>query len=329
MSHVPRDATAGLACGTPDASVAIGLTDAQLLERFVVRHDEAAFKILLQRHGPMVLGMCRRVLHHEQDAEDAFQATFLVLVRKAASIVKRQSVGSWLYGAAYRVAMKAKTRALRRRAYERQVVTRSMADPDDDILWRDLKPVLDEEVHRLPEKYRAPVVLCYLEGMPYAEAARQLGCSKGLIALRLAEARERLRDRLNRRGVVFGVGLFPQLLAPQRVTVPVPDELGETTTQAALHWTLGGQAAVHTLPAAVVALTQAGLAGLAWAKLKIAVAVILAVSVIGGSTGVILQRVLNDGPAAGGSAPGSPKKGRKTLADRLEGLPTKTKGTTP
>src|SRR5262249_2598224 len=153
-----------------------------------------------------------RVLHHEQDAEDAFQATFLVLVRKAASIAKRQSLGSWLYGVAYRVSMKAKMRAQRRRAHERLAVNKSMQDGHEEVLWRDLKPVLDEEIHRLPERYRAPIVLCYLEGRPYAEAAEQLGCSKGTIAQRLAEGRERLRERLTRRGVALSVALFPDAL---------------------------------------------------------------------------------------------------------------------
>jgi Sigma-70, region 4 len=202
-----------------------------------------------------------------------------------------------------------------------------MADPQDEFLWRDLKPVLDEEVHRLPEKYRAPVVLCYLEGRPYAEAAQQLGCSKGTIALRLAEARERLRDRLNRRGVVFGVGLFPQVLAPHRVTVPVPDTLEDSTAQAALHWVIGGQAAAHTFSASVETLIQAGLSALAWAKLKTAVALLLAVAIVGGSTGVVLYQVLREEPRPAGTDPVSPKKGRKTLTDRLEGLPTTTRKT--
>src|SRR5262249_25163178 len=153
----------------------------------------------------------------------------------------------------------ARTRALRRRTHETKAVTRSMADSQDDLLWHDLKPVLDEEVHRLPEKYRAPVVLCYLQGKPYAEAAQQLGCSKGTISLRLAEARERLRERLNRRGVVFGVGLIPQVLAPHRVAGPVPDNLADITAQAALHSVTGGRAAAHTLSASIEALVQAGL----------------------------------------------------------------------
>jgi RNA polymerase sigma-70 factor (ECF subfamily) len=309
----------------PETAAGGSWTDGQLLERFLARHDDAAFRALLQRHGPMVLGVCRRLLCHEQDAEDAFQATFVVLVRKAAAIAKRQAVGSWLYGVAYRVALKARTRALRRRTHETKAVTRSMADPHEEILWRDLKPVLDEEVHQLPEKYRAPVVLCYLEGRPYAEAAQQLGCSKATISLRLAEARERLRDRLNRRGVVFGVGLFPQVLAAHRVTVPVPDKLADSTAQAALHSVIGGHAAAHALSVSVETLIRASLSARAWAKLKIAAALFLAVAVVGGGTALIVYQLLHQEPRAAGTDPGGTRKGRKTLSDRLEGLPTTTK----
>src|SRR6516225_8951267 len=157
-----------------DSADAVSLSDGQLLERFAIRQEENAFAELLYRHGPMVLGVCRRILRHDHDAEDAFQATFLVLVRRAASIIKRPSVASWLFGVAYRIARKAKSREHRRRSYERQVVSKPMADPDEEILWKDLRPVLDEEVNRLPEKYRAPVVLCFFEGKAYAEAARLL-----------------------------------------------------------------------------------------------------------------------------------------------------------
>jgi RNA polymerase sigma-70 factor (ECF subfamily) len=312
--------------GAVDAPAVIVLTDSQLLDRFVVSHDHASFQALLERHGPMVLGVCRRVLRHEHDADDAFQATFLVLVRKAAAIAKRDSVGSWLYGVAYRVATKAKTRALRRRAYERQAVNRPMTETQDEILWRDLKPVLDAEVHRLPDKYRAPVVLCYLEGRPYSEAARQLGCSTGSVALRLAEARARLRDRLNRRGIVCSIGIFPRLLAPDRVNVPVPGELSESTARAASHWMVGGHAPL-TLPASVASLIRAEAAALAWAKLKITLAVTLAVTMVGGSAGVLIHWMLGDTPGAVANDPAGTKKGRKTLTDRLEGLPRTNKGT--
>ena len=320
MRHAPRDIVPGPVRAAVDAGGATGATDGELLERFAAGRDEAAFAALLRRHGPMVLGVCRRILHDSHEAEDAFQATFLVLVRKAASIAKRQSVGSWLHGVAYRTAWKAKTRAHRRRACERQAVNRPIPDPVEEILWRDLLPVLDEEVHRLPEKYRAPVVLCYLEGRTYAEAARQMGCSKGTVANRLAEARERLRDRLTRRDVAVPLALFPTLLAPPRTVVPVPEPLGEATVKVASLWAAGG-AAARAVPASVATLAEAVLSALTWAKLKLAAAVLLAAGVLGGGAGFALHRTLADDPTGAGNGSAGPSKGRKTLPDRLDGLP--------
>src|SRR5579885_476710 len=147
------------------------LPDAQLLERFRARGEEAAFAHLVRRHGAMVLGVCRRVLREEQDAEDAFQATFLVLARRAAAIRKGGSVGSWLHGVARRVAARARAEAARRAAHERRRPAPPRANGADEIVWRELRTVLDEELARLPEKYRAPVVLCYLEGRTQDEAA--------------------------------------------------------------------------------------------------------------------------------------------------------------
>src|SRR5262249_24569164 len=158
-------------------------------ERFVRRRDEAAFEALVWRHAPLVLGVCRRVLRHEQDAEDAFQATFLTLVRKARSIGRKQSVGSWLYKVAYRAAVQAKAAAGRRAAREKPWAGEPAGEPSEDVIWRDLRPVLDEEVGRLPARYRVPFVLCYLNGKTSAEAAREIGCPAGTIMSRLAWAR--------------------------------------------------------------------------------------------------------------------------------------------
>src|SRR5262245_60180817 len=137
--------------------------DAQLLERFVHKRDETAFEVLVWRHAAMVVGVCQRVLRHQQDVEDAFQATFLTLVRKAASVGKRESVGSWLYKVAYRVALRARARGARQATHERLEGDVLGGEPAPDHTWLDLRPVLDEEINRLPEKYRAPVVLCYFE----------------------------------------------------------------------------------------------------------------------------------------------------------------------
>jgi RNA polymerase sigma-70 factor (ECF subfamily) len=313
MAHAPRDTGAAAAVAA----------DGELLERFVRWRDEAAFEELLRRHGPMVLGVCRRILHDRHEADDAFQATFLVLVRKAASIVKRPSVGSWLHGVAFRIAWKVRAHTERRRTFERRAVNRTTADPVEEVLWQDLLPVLDEEVNRLPEKYREPVVLCYLEGRAYAEAARQLGCSKGTVAHRVAEARDRLRDRLARRGILVPLALLPGLLAPHRTAVPVPGSLEEAAARTASLWSAGGEAA-HAVPASVALLARAGLSALTWARLKLAAALVLAAGAVGGG-GALLHQALTGRPAAAEGDAAGTKKGRKTLQDRLEGLPPQTK----
>src|SRR5262245_8496932 len=177
------------------------LTDGQLLGSFLSRRDEAAFEALLRRHGPMVLSVCRRIIGNLHDAEDAFQATFLVLARKAASVVPRDAVGNWLYGVAYRTALKARTMALRRRMREKQV--KEMPQLPAPMLenLQDLERVLDQELNRLPDKYRLLVVLCDLEGRTRRDVARQLGLPDGTVSNRLAAGRRMLARRLARRGV--------------------------------------------------------------------------------------------------------------------------------
>jgi RNA polymerase sigma factor (sigma-70 family) len=151
----------------------------------------------------MVLALCQRILGNRHDAEDAFQATFLVLVHKAGSVRKQASLSHWLYGVACRTALQARTDLARRRVHEKKATTTGICEAVPDLLWQDMHSVLDDEVSRLPEKYRAPVALCYLEGMTYEEASRQLHLPKGTVAIRLARARERLRASLVRRGVVL------------------------------------------------------------------------------------------------------------------------------
>src|SRR5947209_5026354 len=188
------NAVIGHLCRASLLTAGSGPSDGRLLESFAHRGDQAAFEALVRRHGPMVLGVCRRVLGDVHAAEDALQATFLVLVRKAASIAKRELLGNWLYGVAYRTALKAKTAAARRRAKERQV--RPMPNPgNEEEVWRELQPLLDQELSRLPDKYRIPVVLCDLQGKSRQEAARQLGCPEGTVSSRLARARVMLAKR--------------------------------------------------------------------------------------------------------------------------------------
>ncbi|HLJ93822.1 MAG TPA: RNA polymerase sigma factor, partial [Gemmataceae bacterium] len=161
------------------------LTDCQLLAEFSTHQDQTAFTALVRRHGPMVLGICRHVLHHLQDAEDAFQATFLVLARNAGSIRKPEALASWLHGVAYRTAMNARKAAIRRRTHEGKAKTLPSPNPPWDIAWKEVQSILDEEIERLPEKYRAPFVLCFWEGQSRAAAARQLGLKEGTVWSRL------------------------------------------------------------------------------------------------------------------------------------------------
>jgi RNA polymerase sigma factor (sigma-70 family) len=181
-----------------------GVTDAHLLERFLHEHDEAAFELLMWRHGPMVYGVSRRILQNAQDAEDAFQATFLILSRKAVSIGKRESVSGWLYKVAYHIALRASARNTRRSRLEQPLgnlpIDENSADPSDQAAWRELRRVVDAELSRLPEKYRTAFILCHLEGKTCEEAAEHLGCPRGTILSRLGRARQQLHYRLALRG---------------------------------------------------------------------------------------------------------------------------------
>ena len=184
-----------------------GETDSQLLDRFLIRRDEQAFAALVSRHGPMVLGLCRSVLRNEHDAEDAFQATFIVLARKAGSIWERNSLGGWLHRVALRLAIEANRGNARRAERERGVARIEVTDPDDLEEWHDRLAMLHEEIDRLPEKFRVPVVLCELQSLTRDQAAERLGWPSGTVAGRLARARRLLRDRLLRRGLA-GVSVF-------------------------------------------------------------------------------------------------------------------------
>jgi RNA polymerase sigma factor (sigma-70 family) len=182
--------------GSPSTA---GPTDGQLLARFVHTCDDAAFAVLVQRYGPMVLGVCRRILGDATDAEDAFQATFLVLVKKARSLEKPDLLGNWLYGVAYRIARKARAQRAKRAQHTPPPAAMSSSDPQLEAVLRELQAQLDEELAQIPTKYRAPLVLCYLEGLSNREAAQRLGWPIGSISHRLARGREMLRDRLQDR----------------------------------------------------------------------------------------------------------------------------------
>jgi RNA polymerase sigma factor (sigma-70 family) len=211
-----------------------GLNDAVLRQRFVSLRDEAAFEVLVWRHGMMVLGVCERVLRHSSDAEDAFQATFLSLAREARSIGQGQAMGGWLHRVAFRTALKRKASAARQIRLERRVPVEAAVAPAEDLIWQDLRTVLDEEINQLPDKYREPFVLCYLEGKTNTEAARQIGCPPGTVATRLAWAREHLRNRLTRRGLTLTLAALAAALGAEAARSAPPSILVEATLRAAL-----------------------------------------------------------------------------------------------
>jgi RNA polymerase sigma factor (sigma-70 family) len=203
---------------------ATDLPDGRLLARFVRDRDEAAFAALVRRHGAMVLGVCRRVVRDWHAAEDCLQTTFLVLARKAAALGAPPALGPWLHAVALRTALKARAQAARRRAQEEKAAAPPTVEDRDELVWRDLRRVLDEAVGRLPEKYRVPVVLCYLEGKTVAEAARLLGWPQGTVATRLLRARGRLRAGLARRGLDLSSALLGvALVRYARAGVPLPE----------------------------------------------------------------------------------------------------------
>jgi RNA polymerase sigma factor (sigma-70 family) len=209
-------------------------SDRELLDRFHRLRDQSAFEQLVRRHGPMVLGVCRRTLLHAHDAEDAFQATFLVLVRKAGSLQNPELLANYLYGVAYRVARKARTRIARQSQCERQAKFMPAEDVYCDLAWQELRFLLDEELQRLPTKYQAPLVLCYLEGLSNEEAARRLGWPSGSISYRLAKGRELLRKRLARRDRAFSPELFASMLLTKLAADALPDDLLQATVRAGL-----------------------------------------------------------------------------------------------
>jgi RNA polymerase sigma factor (sigma-70 family) len=279
-------------------------TDGQLLQAFVRRRDEAAVAALVRRHGPMVWGVCRRALHNPHDAEDAFQATFLVLVRRAGAIAAPELVANWLYGVARRTARKARAAALRRRRRETPVANlpdppAPERDPADD-----LRPVLDREVSRLPAGYRAVLVLCDLEGRTRRDAARHLGLPEGTVGSRLARARALLAGRLARHGLAVSGGALAAALAREAASAGVPAAVAASTVRAAAA-VAAGRAAAGVVSAQAAALAE-GVVRTMWVtKLKVATAVVLAVGLTTtAGTGLALRTAAGE---PGGEVPG-PKR---------------------
>jgi len=293
-----------------------GLTDAQLLERFVTGRDEAAFEVLVWRHGPMVLGVCERLLHNEQDVEDVFQAAFLALARKAGSISKREALGGWLHTTTLRTALRVRLRASQQGRH--QGLPTDVADPAaSDEIWRDLRPVLDEEIGQLPLKYRLPIILFYLQGKTTEEVAQQLGCARGTVCSRLSWARERLRSRLSRRGLAFTGAALATALSRSTV-LAVPTRLVQTTLKGSLAFA-AGQATAGAISTQAVTLAEGAIKAMFMTKLKLTAAILLTMTLAALGAGLWTQRVLAEKPA-----PGPELVGKDAGAVRLpaELLPT-------
>jgi RNA polymerase sigma factor (sigma-70 family) len=269
-------------------AAADGLGDADLLERFVRDGDEAAFELLVWRHGAMVLGACRRILRHHHDAEDAFQATFLLLARKARSVRRGAALAGWLHRVARRVALRARGRA--GRAAQLPEEGPAVPEVESAAVWADLRPVLDEEVGRLPEKYRLPVLLCYLGGLSTEEAARRLGCPRGTVLSRLAWARRRLRGRLERRGLALSAGAMAAGLAREAASAAAPAALAHAAVRAA-RWLKAGKAmSAGEVPGRAVSLMEGVLHAMFMTKLKTAAAGLLVLALVGLGMGLWSQR---------------------------------------
>lgn len=265
-------------------------SDGQLLERFLGQHEEAAFAALVQRHGPMVLGVCRRILGNAADADDAFQVTFLTLASKARTLRHRPALSSWLYRVAYLVSLRARLRSVRRRAQESQVMVAAGADPASETARRELESMLDEELHRLPEKYRAPLVLCGLQGKTGDEAARALGWPIGSLSRRLAKGRELLRQRLARHGFAIPASGLAVLLTENAVAA-VPERLAETTVGHALLLATGQTVQAGGVGSGVAALLTETLRAMTMKKIKIAGVFLLVLGACAAAAGMGLARL--------------------------------------
>jgi RNA polymerase sigma factor (sigma-70 family) len=262
------------------------LSDHHLLQQFSDQQDEAAFGTLLRRHGPTVLDVCRSVLGNEADAEDAFQATFLILVRKAPSIRKTASVGSWLHGVAYRTALKARLQSATRQKKEARAPARQVSEADD-VTWREVRQVLHQELSGLAERYRVPLVLCYLEGKTQDAAAAQLGLATSTLKERLERGRSLLRARLVRRGLGPAAVLLATAWPSATTSACLPATLVSSTGKAANLFAAGQAAAV---PVKVAALTEGVLRAMLVTKLRNATAFLVVIALIGtGVIGVALQ----------------------------------------
>ena len=276
------------------AGTVAALGESQLLDRFAAGGDPAAFEAILRRHGPMVLGVCRRVLDDPNDVDDAFQATFLLLVQKAGSIRNRNDLATWLHGVARRVAIRARVDARRRRARERA----GAEGPEGRASGAEageLRAVIDDELARLPERYRSALVLCDLEGQTHEQAAEQLRCPVGTVKSRLSRGRERLRSRLVRRGLGPTAGLVASTLAPGKASA-VPGPLMGRTIRGATRPMTGRAVAAGTSSAGVASLMKGGVSSMAYSPLKLVAVALIAIGLVASGVGAFIRQ----GPAPSG-----------------------------
>lgn len=288
---------------------ATDMTDGQLVEAFIASKDQAAFEALLRRHGPMVFSVCRRFIHDVQDAEDVFQATFLVFIRKAASVKPRDMVANWLHGVAYNIALKARAMIARRRVRECQLA--DIPEPEARVHQgsQDLRSIIDHELCHLPEKYRLPILLCDLEGRSIKEAMLQVGWPQGTLAGRLARARKMLASRLVRRGVAVSGSALAALLSENAVSACVSNSL--LLTAAKIANLIGtGNAVTSMVSAGVIAFTEGALKSMMLTKLKIAALATLALAIlVAFGSGLLTQPTAaaqqGEGQAATGKQPAS------------------------
>ncbi len=312
------------------AGTLTALSEGQLLERSLARGDEVAFEVILRRHGPMVLGVCRRLLADSHDVEDAFQATFLILIKKARSIRNPALLGTWLYRVAHRVAVRARIDARRRRAREvrgaEELTTEDPRAGHEESA--ELQAILDEEVGRLTDRYRSPFVLCDLEGQTYEQAAAQLRCPVGTVKSRLSRARTQLRSRLDRRGLSPSAGLLAATLAPE-TTSAVPTDLLGSTLGAAMKIAAGQSLAAGSVSAAIAELVDGTMWTMRMSTLKFVAAALSAVIVVATGACVFAYQAPGDRPAEDVS--GSPttrtiaesgkKSSTKPISDDLKAGP--------
>lgn len=266
---------------------AIETPDASLLQRFAATSDEAAFHAIVVRHGPGVMQLCRRVLGNSHDADDVFQATFLVLARRAGSIRQSNALGSWLYGVAYRLASKTIVAAVRRKDVEQRVLRREAdSSSPDDVSWSELRQGIDAELAAMPEELRAPLLLCYFDGMTQDEAARQLGWKPRTLKARMQRGRALLRRRLTRRGITLTAALVGMGLANGDAGA-VPVFLTRQVARAARQFAMATSGS--SIPAHVTALAEGALRGLALAKIKFVGVAVASVVVVVGMVGAMLH----------------------------------------